>query len=217
MSTVKILAGSTVEIAAASVADNHVLSAMRLTEEKKSSEIFNGLKIVEDLELEDAEVEEVATENSDPKTEEDEELQALPTVEETLFVEQINSEADSILVDDTDFEMPASSEEGTGIELEITLESESLEVRLTEDDTASDAEEVTKDMTEELSEKIEEEITLIQYPETEPPRCLEEALQPLTDAAESGEVDQILDAEATEAAGASEEVVESEHATASKA
>ncbi|XP_016375503.1 protein MGARP-like isoform X2 [Sinocyclocheilus rhinocerous] len=47
LSTVKILAGSTVEIAAASVGDQHLVATVRLAEENNSVETLNGLEVVD--------------------------------------------------------------------------------------------------------------------------------------------------------------------------
>ncbi|XP_039530938.1 probable serine/threonine-protein kinase kinX isoform X2 [Pimephales promelas] len=89
-STVKILAGSTGEIAAASVGDQHPVATLRLAEDNNSVEILNGLEAVEvSAEVpEEAEVEEPMIGRSDLKIEEGE-LEELPSAlraEETTEV-----------------------------------------------------------------------------------------------------------------------------------
>lgn len=216
LSTVKILAGSTAEIAAASVGDQHLVAAVRLAEENNSVEILNGLEVV-DVKAEvsvpeEAEVEEAMIGRSDLKTEGgelDELSSALHAVEETTVEvadDHVKSEADSPVVAEVYVESPALSEEASVTEMESILgleESMSPVVMLSEDDTISGPAEVTSEAVKAVGQEIEEDIALSHEPaatETEhadlttPPTDLEEALQATTEAAEEVVVEMMLDA-----------------------
>ncbi|XP_048051469.1 uncharacterized protein LOC125271453 [Megalobrama amblycephala] len=237
LSTVKILAGSTAEIAAASVGDQRLVAAVKLDEENNSVEILNGLKVVDvkaevSVEVpEEAEVEEAMIGRSDLKIvgEELEELSsALHAVEETTVEvadDHVKSEADSPVVAEVYVESPASSEEASVPEMESILELEesmSPVVMLSEDDTSGPAE-VTSQAVKAIGQGIEEDIALSHEPaatETEhadltaPPTDLEEALQGTTEAAEEVVVEMMLDAvEEAKPEKVSEEAVESGNVT----
>ncbi|XP_067298607.1 uro-adherence factor A [Pseudorasbora parva] len=161
MSTVKILAGSTVEIAAASVGDHHLVAAVRLAEENSSVETLNG--------LEEADVEEPMIGRSDLKTREGEQEQlpsALQAVEETTIEvadDHVKSEADSPVEAEVYAESPASSEEASVTEMENILELEesvSPVVMFSEDDIISRPAEVTSETVKSVGQKIEEDNTL---------------------------------------------------------
>lgn len=198
LSTVKILAGSTGEIAAASVGDQHLVATLRLAEDNNSVEILNGLEVVEvSAEVpEEAEVEEPMIDRSD-----------LKTVEETIEVgdDHVKSEADRPVEAEMNAESPASSEEASVTEMESILEWEeslSPEVMLSEDDTISGPAEVTSETVKAVGQQIEEDEALCHEPaatETEhsdltaPPADLEEALQATTEAAEEVAEEIMLD------------------------
>lgn len=212
LSTVKILAGSTGEIAAASVGDQHLVATLRLAEDNNSVEILNGLEVVEVSEEvpEEAEVEEPMIDRSDLKTEGGE-LEELPSelqaVEETIEVgdDHAKSEADSPVEAEMNAESPASSEEASVTVMESILEWEeslSPEVMLSEDDTISGPAEVTSETVKAVGQQIEEDKALCHEPaasETEhsdltaPPTDLEEALQATTEAAEELAEEMMLD------------------------
>ncbi|KAK7162055.1 hypothetical protein R3I94_004645 [Phoxinus phoxinus] len=232
LSTVKILAGSPGEIAAASVGEQHLVATLRLAEDNNSVEIFNGLEVVEvSAEVpEEAEVEEPMIGRSDLKTEggELEELpSALQAVEETeVGDDRVTSEADSPVVAEMNAESPASSEEASVTEMESISEweeSSSPEVMLSEDDTISGPAEVTSETVKAVGQQIEEEKALCHEPaatETEhsdltaPPTDLEEALQATTEAAEEVAAEMMLDSvEEAKPVKASEEAVESGNVT----
>ncbi|KAK7166572.1 hypothetical protein R3I93_006354 [Phoxinus phoxinus] len=232
LSTVKILAGTTGEIAAASVGDQHLVATLRLAEDNNSVEIFNGLEAVEvSAEVpEEAEVEEPMIGRSDLKTEggELEELpSALQAVEETeVGDDRVTSEADSPVVAEMNAESPASSEEASVTEMESISEweeSSSPEVMLSEDDTISGPAEVTSETVKAVGQQIEEDKALCHEPaatETEhsdltaPPTDLEEALQATTEAAEEVAAEMMLDSvEEAKPVKASEEAVESGNVT----
>ncbi|KAL0204059.1 hypothetical protein M9458_002077, partial [Cirrhinus mrigala] len=191
LSTVKILAGSTVEIAAASVGDQRLVAAVRLAEENHSVETLNGLEVVdvkaEFSALEEAVVEEVVIGRSELKTEELKELaSAVHAVEEFTIVadDHVMSEADSPTVHEVYVERLASSENMEDI-LQLE-ESASPVVMLSEDDTISGADEVMSETVETLGQKMEEDKAMCHEPtatETEhadltsPPADLEESLQ----------------------------------------
>lgn len=192
LSTVKILAGSTAEIAAASVGDQRLVAAVKLPEENNSVEILNGLKVVDvkaevSAEVpEEAEVEEAMIGRSDLKIvgEELEELSsALHPVEETTVEvadDHVKSEEDSPVVAEVYVESPASSEEASVTEMKSILELEKSVSPI------SGAAEVISEAVKAEGLGIEEDIALSQFPaatETEhadltvPPTDLEEALQ----------------------------------------
>ncbi|XP_016347328.1 uncharacterized protein mgarpb [Sinocyclocheilus anshuiensis] len=136
LSTVKVLAGSTAEIAAASVGDQHLVAAVRLAEENNSMETLNGLEVA-DVKAEvpaevpeGAVVEEAMICRLNLKTE-GKELEELPSsrhaVEETCGKEALVTETENIL------------------ELE---DSTSPVVMLSEDDTVSGAAELTSETVE---------------------------------------------------------------------
>ncbi|ROI15967.1 hypothetical protein DPX16_14179 [Anabarilius grahami] len=236
LSTVKILAGSTAEIAAASVGDQRLVAAVKLAEENNSVEILNGLKVV-DVKAEvsaevpkEAEVEEAMIGRSNLKIvgEELEELSsALHAVEETTVEvadDHVQSEADSPVVAEVYVESPASSEEASVMEMESILELEesvSPVVVMSDDDTISGPAEVTSEAVKAVGQGIEEDIALSHEPadtETEhadltaPPTDLDEALQGTTEAAEV--VVEMMDAvEEAEPEKASDEAVESGNVT----
>ncbi|CAM4499342.1 unnamed protein product [Leuciscus chuanchicus] len=209
LSTVKILAGSTGEIAAASVGDQHLVATLRLAEDNNSVEILNGLEVVE---VSAEVVEEPVIDRSDLKTEggELEELpSALQAVEETIEVgdEHVKSEADSPVEAEMNAESPVSSEEASVTEMESILEWEeslSPEVMLSEDDTISGPAEVTSETVKAEGQQIEEDKALCHEHEpavtetehsdlTAPPTDLEEALQATTEAAEELAEEMMLD------------------------
>ncbi|XP_077061248.1 uncharacterized protein mgarpb isoform X2 [Siphateles boraxobius] len=232
-STVKILAGSTGEIAAASVGDQHLVATLRLAEDNNSVEILNGLEAVEvSAEVpEKAEVVEPMIGRSDLKTEggELEELpSALQEVEETIEVgdDRVESEADSPVVAEITAESPASSEEASATKMESILEWEeslSPEVMLSEDDTISGPAEVTSETVNAVGQQIEEDKALCQEPAateiehsdlTAPPTDLEEALQATKEAAGEVAMEMMLDSvEEAKPVKASEEAVESGNVT----
>ncbi|KTF80822.1 hypothetical protein cypCar_00028455 [Cyprinus carpio] len=198
LSTVKILAGSTAEIAAASVGDQHLVATVRLAEENNSMETLNGLEVA-DVKAEvpaevpeRAVVEEAMRGRLNLKTEV-KELEELPSslhaVEENIVVEDdhVKSEADSPTVP----ESLASSEESLVTEMENILELEdstSPVVMLSEDDTVSGAVELTSETVEEVGQKMEESTaTETAHADlTAPPGDLEDSLQ--ATAVESGNV-----------------------------
>lgn len=199
LSTVKILAGSTAEIAAASVGDQHLVATVRLAEENNSMETLNGLEVA-DVKAEvpaevpeRAVVEEAMRGRLNLKTEV-KELEELPSslhaVEENIVVEDdhVKSEADSPTVP----ESLASSEEALVTEMENILELEdstSPVVMLSEDDTVSGAVELTSETVEEVGQKMEESTaTETAHADlTAPPADLEDSLQ-ATGATEAAEV-----------------------------
>lgn len=208
LSTVKILAGSTAEIAAASVGDQHLVAAVRLSDENNSVETLNGLEVA-DIKAEvpaevpeEAVVEEAVIGRLNLKRE-GKELEELPSplhsVEETIVVadDHVKSEADSPVVPEVNVESLASSEEALVTEMENILELEdstSPVVMLSEDHTTSGAAESTSETVEEVGQKMEEYKAMCHEPtETEqaeptaPPADLEESLQ-ATDASEAAEV-----------------------------
>ncbi|RXN18543.1 MGARP-like isoform X2 [Labeo rohita] len=202
LSTVKILAGSTAEIAAASVGDQHLVAAVRLAEENNSVETLNGLEVVDvKAEIsapEEAVVEEVVIGRSDLKTEEElkELASGVHAVEEFTIVvdDQVKSESDSAIVHEVYVESLASSEKVENI-LELE-ESTSPVVMLSEDDTISGAAEVMSDTVETLGQKMEDDEKAMCHepPATETEHAdltslpdLEESLQ-ATDATETAEV-----------------------------
>lgn len=212
LSTVKILAGSPGEIAAASVGDQHLVATSRLAEDNNSVEILNGLEVVEvSAEVpEEAEVEEPMIGRSDLKTEggELEELPSALQAEETIEVGDVHvkSEADSPVVAEINAESPSSSEEASVTEMESILEWEeslSPEVMMSEDDAISGPAEVMSETVKAVGQQIEEDKALCHEPaatETEhsdltaPPTDLEEALQATTtEAAEEVAVEIMLD------------------------
>ncbi|XDV14728.1 hypothetical protein PO909_014928 [Leuciscus waleckii] len=230
LSTVKILAGSTGEIAAASVGDQHLVATLRLAEDNNSVEILNGLEV---FEFSAEVVEEPVIDRSDLKTEggELEELpSALQAVEETIEVgdEHVKSEADSPVEAEMNAESPVSSEEASVTEMESILEWEeslSPEVMLSEDDTISGPAEVTSETVKAEGQQIEEDKALCHEHEpavtetehsdlTAPPTDLEEALQATTEAAEELAEEMMLDSvEEAKPVKASEEAVESGNVT----
>lgn len=199
LSTVKILAGSTAEIAAASVGDQHLVATVRLAEENNSMETLNGLEVA-DVKAEvptevpeRAVVEEAMRGRLNLKTEV-KELEELPSslhaVEENIVVEDdhVKSEADSPTVP----ESLASSEEALVTEMENILELEdstSPVVMLSEDDSVSGAVELTSEIVEEVGQKMEESTaTETAHADlTAPPADLEDSLQ-ATGATEAAEV-----------------------------
>ncbi|XP_018919120.2 uncharacterized protein mgarpb isoform X2 [Cyprinus carpio] len=224
LSTVKILAGSTAEIAAASVGDQHLVATVRLAEENNSMETLNGLEVA-DVKAEvpaevpeRAVVEEAMRGRLNLKTEV-KELEELPSslhaVEENIVVEDdhVKSEADSPTVP----ESLASSEESLVTEMENILELEdstSPVVMLSEDDTVSGAVELTSETVEEVGQKMEESTaTETAHADlTAPPGDLEDSLQ-ATGATEAAEVllmEMVQDAvEKAKPVEASDEAVES--------
>lgn len=205
LSTVKILAGSTAEIAAASVGDQHLVATVRLAEENNSMETLNGLEVA-DVKAEvpaevpeRAVVEEAMRGRLNLKTEV-KELEELPSslhaVEENIVVEDdhVKSEADSPTVP----ESLASSEESLVTEMENILELEdstSPVVMLSEDDTVSGAVELTSETVEVVGQKMEECKALCHEPTaretahadlTAPSADLEDSLQ-ATGATEAAE------------------------------
>ncbi|XP_016410985.1 protein MGARP-like isoform X2 [Sinocyclocheilus rhinocerous] len=236
LSTVKVLAGSTAEIAAASVGDQHLVAAVRLAEENNSMETLNGLEVA-DVKAEvpaevpeGAVVEEAMIGRLNLKTE-GKELEELPSslhaVEETIVVadDHVKSEADSPAVPEVNVESLASSEEALVTEMENILELEdstSPVVMLSEDDTVSGAAELTSETVEDVGQKMEECKALCHEPtatETEhadltaPPAELEDSLQ-ATGATEAAEevivVEMMQDAvEKAKPVEASDEAVES--------
>lgn len=203
LSTVKILAGSTAEIAAASVGDQHLVATVRLAEENNSMETLNGLEVA-DVKAEvptevpeRAVVEEAMRGRLNLKTEV-KELEELPSslhaVEENIVVEDdhVKSEADSPTVPEVNAESLASSEEALVTEMENILELEdstSPVVMLSEDDTVSGAVELTSETVEEVGQKMEESTaTETAHADlTAPPADLEDSLQ-ATGATEAAEV-----------------------------
>lgn len=202
LSTVKILAGSTAEIAAASVGDQHLVAAVRLAEENNSVETLNGLEVVDvKAEIsapEEAVVEEVVIGRSDLKTEEElkELASGVHAVEEFTIVvdDQVKSESDSAIVHEVYVESLASSEKVENI-LELE-ESTSPVVMLSEDDTISGAAEVMSDTVETLGQKMEDDekamcheptTTETEHADLTSLPDLEESLQ-ATDATETAEV-----------------------------
>ncbi|XP_016104437.1 protein MGARP isoform X2 [Sinocyclocheilus grahami] len=236
LSTVKVLAGSTAEIAAASVGDQHLVAAVRLAEENNSMETLNGLEVA-DVKAEvpvevpvGAVVEEAMIGRLNLKTE-GKELEELPSslhaVEETIVVadDHVKSEADSPAVPEVNVESLASSEEDLVTEMENILELEdstSPVVMLSEDDAVSGAAELTSERVEDVGQKMEECKALCHEPtatETEhadltaPPAELEDSLQ-ATGATEAAEevivVEMMQDAvEKAKPVEASDEAVES--------
>lgn len=209
LSTVKILAGSTAEIAAASVGDQHLVAAVRFSDENNSTnvETLNGLEVA-DIKAEvpaevpeEAVVEEAVIGRLNLKRE-GKELEELPSplhsVEETIVVadDHVKSEADSPVVPEVNVESLASSEEALITEMENILELEdstSPVVMLSEDHTTSGAAESTSETVEEVGQKMQEYKVMCHEPtETEqaeptaPPADLEESLQ-ATDASEAAE------------------------------
>ncbi|KAK2908667.1 hypothetical protein Q8A67_004504 [Cirrhinus molitorella] len=195
LSTVKILAGSTVEIAAASVGDQHLVAAVRLAEENNSVEIFNGLEVVVKEEVpapEEAVVAEPVIGRSDLKTE-GKELEELPSslhaVEQTIIVADDHVRSESDIVPEVYVESLASSEEVLVTEMENILELEestSPVMMLSEGGTISGADEVTSETVEALGQEMEEDKAMCHEPtatETEhadltaPPAGLDESLQ----------------------------------------
>jgi len=104
-STVKILAGSTGEIAAASVGDQHPVATLRLAEDNNSVEILNGLEAVEvSAEVpEEAVVEEPMIGRSDLKIEEGE-LEELPSALQAEETTEVGD--DHIKSEEPEFEEP---------------------------------------------------------------------------------------------------------------
>lgn len=208
LSTVKILAGSTAEIAAASVGDQHLVGcAVRLAEENNSVETLNGLEVADVKAEVPAEVPEGAVVEKamigrlNMKTEKRKELEELPSlhaVEETIVVadDHVKSEADSPVVPEVNVESLDSSEVAIVREMENILELEdstSPVVMLSEDHTVSGAAEFTSKTVEEVGRKMEEYKAMCHEPtETEqaeltaPPADLEESLQ-ATGATEAAE------------------------------
>lgn len=206
LSTVKILAGSPGEIAAASVGDQHLVATSRLAEDNNSVEILNGLEVVEvSAEVpEEAEVEEPMIGRSDLKTEggELEELPSALQAEETIEVGDVHVKSEA----EINAESPSSSEEASVTEMESILEWEeslSPEVMMSEDDAISGPAEVMSETVKAVGQQIEEDKALCHEPaatETEhsdltaPPTDLEEALQATTtEAAEEVAVEIMLD------------------------
>lgn len=202
LSTVKILAGSTAEIAAASVGDQHLVATVRLAEENNSMETLNGLEVA-DVKAEvpaevpeRAVVEEAMRGRLNLKTEV-KELEELPSslhaVEENIVVEDdhVKSEADSPAVPEVNAESLDSSEEALATEMENILELEdstSPVVMLSEDDTVSGAVELTSETVEEVGQKMEES-TATETAHADlaaPPADLEDSLQ-ATGATEAAE------------------------------
>ncbi|XP_058637902.1 uncharacterized protein LOC131544016 [Onychostoma macrolepis] len=208
LSTVKILAGSTAEIAAASVGDQHLVATVRLSEENNPVETLNGLEVADVIAEvpaevpEEAVVEEAVMGRLNLKTE-GKELEELPSplhaIEETVVVaeDHVKSEADSHVVPEVNIESLGSSEEALVTEMENILElddSTSPVVMLPEDDTVSGAAELTSETVEEVGQKMDKCKALCHEPtETEhadltaPPADLEESLQS-TGATEAAEV-----------------------------
>ncbi|XP_043108389.1 uncharacterized protein mgarpb isoform X2 [Puntigrus tetrazona] len=157
-STVKILAGSTAEIAAASVGDQHLVSAVRLAEENNSMETLNGLEAA-DIKAEhpaevpeEAVIEELVIDRPNLKTEEKEQEEAPDSIhlaEETVVVadDHVKSEAD------IPARSLASSEEALVTDVENILESQEDS---TEEDSVSGAAGVTSETVEEAGQEVEE-------------------------------------------------------------
>ncbi|XP_052426016.1 A-kinase anchor protein 5-like isoform X1 [Carassius gibelio] len=211
LSTVKILAGSTGEIAAASVGDQHLVAPVRLAEENNSMEALNGLEVADvkaevAVEVpEGAVVEEAMIGRLNLKTE-GKELEGLPSsldaVEEIIVVadDRVKSEEESPAVPEDNAESLASSQKALVTEKESILELEdstSHVVMLSEDETVSGAAEMTSETVEEVGQEIEECKALCHEPTatetahadlTAPPADLEDPLQATgeTDAAEEG-------------------------------
>lgn len=142
MSAVKILAGSTVEIAAASVGDQHLVTAVRLSEEHNAEEILNGLETVV-VKAEDPEpAGEAAIDASGLNTAELDELSSAihpvdKTTVEVADVDHVNS--NESYGAESDIETLSLSED-TEMENTVELvESTNLAVVMTEDDTISGA------------------------------------------------------------------------------
>ncbi|XP_059409721.1 uncharacterized protein mgarpb [Carassius carassius] len=217
LSTVKILAGSTAEIAAASVGDQHLVATVRLAEENNSMETLNGLEVADvkaevAVEVpERAVVEEAMIGRLNLKTEgkELEELHSsLHAVEEMIFVvdDHVKSEEDSPVVPEVNAESLATSEKALVTEKESILELEdstSHVAMLSEDDTVSGAAELTSETVEEVGQEMEECKALCHEPAatetahtdlTAPPADLEEPLQATgaTEAAEEGLVMEVV-------------------------
>ncbi|XP_026059984.1 translation initiation factor IF-2 isoform X2 [Carassius auratus] len=211
LSTVKILAGSTGEIAAASVGDQHLVAPVRLAEENNSMEALNGLEVADvkaevAVEVpEGAVVEETMIGRLNLKTE-GKELEGLPSsldaVEEIIVVadDRVESEEESPAVPEDNAESLASSQKALVTEKESILEFEdstSHVVKLSEDETVSGAAELTSETVEEVGQEMEECKALCHEPTatetahadlTAPPADLEDPLQATgeTDAAEEG-------------------------------
>ncbi len=203
LSTVKILAGSTAEIAAASVGDQHLVAAVRLSEENNSMETLNGLEVSDDKAEVPSEVPEGAVVEEAmigrlnlKKIKELEELpSSLHAVEETIFVadDHVKSEAESPVVPGVNVE---NLEVAIVTEMENILELEdstSPVVMLSEDHITSRAAELTSETVEEVGQKMEAYKAMCHEPtETEqadltaPPADLEESLQ-ATGATEAAE------------------------------
>ncbi|XP_073699304.1 uncharacterized protein mgarpb [Garra rufa] len=234
LSTVKILAGSTAEIAAASVGDQHLVAAVRLSEENNSVDILNGLEVA-DVKAEvpapeEPVFEEAMLDRSDLKTQE--ELKELASgdhaVEEFTIVtdDHVKSETDSPVVPEV-YVGSLSSSENAEMENILELEeSTSPVVMLSEDDTISEAEEVTSETVETLGQKIEKEKAMCHEPTatettehadlTAPPVDLEDSLQ-ATGATETAEeiivlepMQDAVDVEEAKPAEPSDEAVESD-------
>ncbi len=206
LSTVKILAGSTAEIAAASVGDQHLVAAVRLSGENNYMETLNGLEVSDDKAEVPSEVPEGAVVEEAmigrlnlKKEKEPEELpSSLHAVEETIVVadDHVKSEADSPVVPGVNVESLDSSEVDIVTEMENILELEdstSPVVMLSEDHITSRAAELTSETVEEVGQKMEEYKAMCHEPtETEqadlpaPPADLEESLQ-ATGATEAAE------------------------------
>ncbi|XP_051557937.1 fibrous sheath CABYR-binding protein-like [Myxocyprinus asiaticus] len=187
-STVKIIAGSTAEIAAASVGDEHLVAAVRLTEEKSSVETLNELEVADVK----AEVLAEASVTEEAKTEgELEEQPSTPAVEkvtvEAAAVDNVESEADS------------------PVEVEVSIEVSASVAGAFEELVVIDMEEENTLCHEPVDTEIEHvDITM-------PPAALEKALQTTTQASQEIVTQTMDDVEEAKPAEVAEEAVESEN------
>ncbi len=204
LSTVKILAGSTAEIAAASVGDRHLVAAVRLSGENNSMETLNGLEVSDDKAEVPSEVPEGAVVEEAMigrlNLKKGKELEELPSslhaVEETIVVadDHVKSEADSPVVPGVNVESLDSLEVAIVTEMENILELEdstSPVVMLSEDHITSRAAELTSETVEEVGQEMEEYKAMCHEPTEQadlpaPPTDLEQSLQ-ATGATEAAE------------------------------
>lgn len=161
LSTVRIIAGSTAEIAAASIGDQHLVAAVRLAEEKHSVDTLNGAElpnvkvlvpeVVEVSVNEKAVDEEIVMRKSDA---EGEELEELPAVEEATADyggTEANNPVEAEVADEHPDVFKVASEELSGeMENDLALEKAvSSDVMLSDDDIISEVADVTSATVEE--------------------------------------------------------------------
>lgn len=178
LSTVRIIAGSTAEIAAASIGDQHLVATVRLAEEEHSVETLNGVKIPDvKVLVPEEEVELSASEKAIDETDEKRADAEGEELEERPAADYEKTEANNPVEMEVTGEHPASLEDASDelsgeIENDLALEEPASSVVMpSDDDSISGVEDVTLATVEEGKESCHETDGLEDF--TEPSTALE--------------------------------------------